>query len=49
MDNREVYALIAVMKQIGTSGSNGYLKIAIKSTGLSNNAINQPSANAYLR
>lgn len=49
MDNRETYALIAIFKQFGTSGSNGYLKIAIKTTGLSNNVNNQPNANAYIR
>jgi len=49
MDNRETYALVAVFKQFGTSGSNGYLKIAIKTTGLSNNQNNQPNANAYIR
>src|SRR5438105_14955332 len=37
MDNRETYALVAVLKQFGTSGTNGYLKIQIKTTGLANN------------
>ncbi|MBS1597032.1 MAG: hypothetical protein JST75_02320 [Bacteroidetes bacterium] len=48
MDNREVYALIAVVKQIGTSGNNGYLKIKIKSTGL-DSGNGQINASAYLR
>ncbi|RTL58746.1 MAG: hypothetical protein EKK37_10495 [Sphingobacteriales bacterium] len=48
MDNRETYALIAVLKQIGTSGSNGYLKIQIKTTGLAN-ANGQINTNAYIR
>jgi len=49
MDNREVYALVAVIKQIGTSGSNGYLKIKIKTTGLAANGNSQLDANAYQR
>ena len=49
MDNREVYALVAVIKQIGTSGSNGYLKIKIKTTGLAANGNGQLDANAYQR
>jgi hypothetical protein len=48
-EGREVYALVAVLKQIGTSGSNGYLKIAIKSTGVDLNHDGQADANAYLR
>lgn len=48
-DGREVFALIAVVKQIGTSGNNGYLKIAIKSTGVDTNHDGQADANAYLR
>ena len=49
MDNREVYALIAVVKQIGTSGSNGYLKIMVKSQGIGNNQTGQVDANMYQR
>jgi hypothetical protein len=49
MENREVYALIAVIRQIGTSGNNGYLKIMIKSSGLDTNNDGQVDANAYLR
>jgi len=48
-DNREVYALIAVFKEFGTSGSNGYLKITIKSVGIDANHDGQPDANAYIR
>ena len=48
MENREVYALIAIIKQMGTSGSNGYLKIKIKSSGL-DMGTGQVNANAYLR
>jgi hypothetical protein len=48
-ENREVYALVAVVKQFGTSGSNGYLKIKIKSTGLDANHDGQVDANIYLR
>jgi hypothetical protein len=47
MDNREVYALVAIIKQIGTSGNNGYLKIKIKAQGMGANG--QLNANAYLR
>ncbi|HZX59816.1 MAG TPA: hypothetical protein VFE54_13860 [Mucilaginibacter sp.] len=49
MDNREVYALVAVIKQMGTSGSNGYLKIKIKSTGIDLNRDGTVDANAYQR
>ena len=48
MENREVYALVAVVKQIGTSGSNGYLKINIKAQGVSAGN-GQVNANSYLR
>jgi hypothetical protein len=46
MENREVYALIAIVKQIGTSGSNGYLKIMVKAQGMGNG---QVDANMYQR
>ena len=49
MENRDVYALVAVIRQIGTSGNNGYLKIKIKSTGLDANHDGQVDANVYLR
>ena len=48
MDSREVYALVAIIKQFGTSGSSGYLKIQIKSSGIDNGS-GQVNANAYLR
>lgn len=48
MDNREVYALVAVLKHFGTSGSNGYLKIQIKTTGLANKD-GQIQVQSYLR
>ncbi|MBN8851560.1 MAG: hypothetical protein J0H07_06865 [Sphingobacteriales bacterium] len=48
-DHREVYALVAIFKQFGTSGSNGYLKITIKSIGIDANHDGQPDANAYIR
>jgi hypothetical protein len=40
LEDRTVYGLIAVVKQIGTNGSNGYLKIKIKSQGIGNDQIN---------
>lgn len=49
MDNREVYGLVAVIKQMGTSGSSGYLKIKIKSTGIDLNKDGQADASAYQR
>lgn len=49
LENREVYALVAVEKHIGTSGSNGYLKIRIKSQGIDNNRNGYPDANQYSR
>ncbi|MDP4215967.1 MAG: hypothetical protein Q8927_07175 [Bacteroidota bacterium] len=49
MDNREVYALIAVQKQMGTSGNNGYLKIRIKALGIDNNNNGIPDASNYIR
>jgi hypothetical protein len=49
MDNREVYALIAVQKQIGTSGNNGYLNIRIKALGIDNNNNGIPDASNYIR
>jgi len=50
MDNREVYALVAVVKQMGTSGNNGYLKIKIKAAGIDNgNGNGQVNVNAYIR
>ncbi len=49
MENRQVYALIAIIKQIGTSGSNGYLKIKIKAQGINSNGNGYPDAANYLR
>lgn len=49
LENRTVYGLIAVVKQVGTDGSNGYLKIKIKAQGIDNNQNGQVNANAYLR
>ncbi len=49
MENREVYALVAVVKQIGTSGSNGYLKINIKAQAVGTNGSAQINANSYIR
>ncbi|MCO5947643.1 hypothetical protein [Mucilaginibacter flavidus] len=49
MDSREVYGLMAVIKQIGTSGSSGYLKIKIKSTGIDTNSDGTADANVYQR
>ncbi|HSC40475.1 MAG TPA: hypothetical protein VLD19_21480, partial [Chitinophagaceae bacterium] len=49
MESREVYALVAVIRQIGTSGSNGYLKIKIKSVGIDANHDGQVDANVYTR
>lgn len=49
MDSREVYALIAVIKQVGTSGSSGYLQIKIKGQGIDSNGTGQINANAYVR
>jgi hypothetical protein len=49
LENRTVYGLIAVVKQVGTSGSNGYLKIKIKAQGVTNGQDDQPTAAAYQR
>jgi hypothetical protein len=47
MDNRKLDALIYIVDHIGTSGSNGYLKIKIKLTGIDKNNDNQPDDDAY--
>ncbi len=49
LDGRTVYGLIAVIKHIGTDGSNGYLKIKIKAMGLDSNGDGKADANMYLR
>lgn len=48
LENREVYALVAVVKQFGTSGSNGYLKINLKAQGV-NGGNGQVNASSYIR
>lgn len=48
-DNRTVYALVAVEKHFGTSGSNGYLKIKVKSQGIDTNNDGMADPNAYIR
>ena len=47
LEDRTVYGLIAIVKQVGTDGSNGYLKIKIKAQGVGANG--QVNASAYLR
>jgi hypothetical protein len=47
LEDRTVYGLIAVVKQVGTDGSNGYLKIKIKAQGVGANGV--INANSYLR
>lgn len=47
LESRTMYGLIAVVKQVGTDGSNGYLKIKIKAQGVETNG--QVNANAYIR
>jgi hypothetical protein len=49
LESRQVYALVAIYRQIGTSGNNGYLKIKIKAQGLDANANGAPTANYYQR
>jgi len=49
LENRTVYGLVAIVKQVGTDGSNGYLKIKIKAQGIDNNQNGQVNANSYLR
>lgn len=48
-ENRTVYALVAVVKHYGTSGSNGYLKIKVKSQGIDNNGDGLVDPANYLR
>lgn len=48
-ESRTVYALVAVIKHFGTSGSNGYLKIKVKSQGIDNNADGIIDPNSYIR
>lgn len=49
LDGRTVYGLIAVVKHIGTDGSNGYLKIKIKAMGLDSNGDGRADASMYMR
>lgn len=49
LENRTVYGLIAIIKHIGTDGSNGYLKIKVKAMGLDNNNDGRPDAGMYIR
>jgi hypothetical protein len=49
LEGRTVYGLIAVVKHIGTDGSNGYLKIKIKAMGLDNNGDGSADASMYIR
>ncbi|MFC4261877.1 hypothetical protein ACFOWM_03225 [Ferruginibacter yonginensis] len=49
LENRTVYALIAIDKHIGTSGNNGYLKIRVKTLGVDVNNNGTPDANLYIR
>ncbi|MBS1512600.1 MAG: hypothetical protein JST86_17270 [Bacteroidetes bacterium] len=49
LEDRTVYGLIAVVRQVGTDGSSGYLKIKIKAQGLSGAQNGQINAGAYLR
>lgn len=48
-ESRTVYALIAIDKHIGTSGSNGYLKIRVKAQGIDTNGNGQVNVDSYLR
>jgi hypothetical protein len=48
MNDRQVVALIAVLNHYGTTGSNGYLKIQIKTSGLTDKE-GLILANSYLR
>jgi len=48
-ENRTVYALVAVIKHFGTSGSNGYLKIKVKSQGIDNNGDGMVDPGSYVR
>lgn len=47
LDNRKLFALILVQEHIGTDGSNGYLKIRIKVTGVDLNKDGEADTDAY--
>ncbi len=48
-DDKQLYALLAVYTQFGTSGSKGYLKIKIKVQGVDTNGDGNPDPMAYQR
>jgi hypothetical protein len=48
-DDKQLYALLAVYTQFGTSGSKGYLKIKIKVQGVDTNGDGNPDSMAYQR
>lgn len=48
MANRTCYGLIHVVNHYGTSGTNGYLQVKIKVTGLDANNDGSPDANLYI-
>lgn len=47
LENRDAYALICVLDQFGTTGTNGFLKIKIKVTGFDNNGDGNPDEGLY--
>lgn len=47
MDNRQLQALILVVDHLGTSGTNGYLKVIVKVTGIDTNNDGKPDNNGY--
>jgi hypothetical protein len=47
MGERDAFALIYVVKHVGTSGSGGYLKVKIKCTGFNNNRDGNPDEALY--
>jgi hypothetical protein len=47
MGERDAFALIYVVKHVGTSGSSGYLKVKIKCTGFDNNGDGNPDEALY--
>lgn len=49
LEDRTVYGLIRIVKHYGTEGTNGYLKIQIKSQQLGNMQDGQIDVGAYLR
>lgn len=49
LEDRTVYGLVAVQKHYGSYGSNGYLKVRIKTQGIDNNQNGEPDTEAYIR